>query len=206
MLKAQQPLKRFKPDPLRVDKFDHILSIHPFKLLSTRINLAYEMRLGNNYTFKVTPSLMMAESPLFVDVQNLEVVNNSEVTKFNEQSVLAMVKRYKSSNGSRVYFGPYLGFGMEARRTHLTMLARSNNPGFDDSYFNFSTKRKAVFLALGTTKLFSKNIIFDLYVAIKYQYKITDAGKFSISGLGYKPQFSGMAGFSIGIPLGRIKE
>jgi len=202
VLMAQQPFKRFKPIPERVDQFDHILSVYPFKFMATRINLAWEMRLGRNYTFKVRSSQNFRE-PFVVNVENLEVSNRSDVTRFNEQNTLFLLKRYKTNSLSRVYFGPYIAAGIEATRTRISMIADANQHGFDDFLFKFSTRRKSVIFALGTTKLFSKNIIIDLSVGVKYAYKIEESGKFAIRGLGYKKDFSGVLGFSIGMPVGK---
>ena len=122
---------------------------------------------------------------------------------FEEHSVLAMVKRYKAQKKSRVYFGPYLGFGLEAKRTFIRM--ETDIPNFETAVFNFSTKRKSVIFAIGTTKLFSKRIIFDFYAAVKYQYKVTNQGNFTINGLGYKQGFGGSFGFTVGVPIGKRK-
>lgn len=201
--KAQQPFLKYKPYPPRVDSFDVILSIPPFKVVSLRLSLAMEMRLNKNYTLKLTPSIMNTIDPNFITVQNLEVTDFSSLEHFNEQCLTAMIKRYKGKNNSRVYFGPYLGFGMEARRTNIKMGVQI--PNFEKAEFSFSTQRKSLVFAIGTTKLFSKRIIFDCYAAIKYQYKITNKGNFDISGPGYNQKFGGTFGFTIGMPINRRK-
>ena len=201
--KAQQPFLKYKPHPTKVDSFDVILSIPPFKIVSLRFSLAMEMRLNKNYTLKLTPSMMNTIDPNFITVQNLEVTDFSFLERFNEQCLSAMVKRYKCKNNSREYFGPYLGFGLEARRTNIKMGVQI--PNFEKADFSFSSKRESLVFAIGTTKLFSKRIIFDCFAAIKYQYKITNKGNFDISGPGYNQKFGGTFGFTIGMPINRRK-
>lgn len=200
---SQQPLLKFKPNPDRTDSFDLILSTPPLKLISLRVSLALEMRLKKNFTFKITPGYINVSEPYFLDIQNLEISDFSFVQHFDEQSLLAMVKHYKTGRNSRVYFGPYLGFGIEARRANIRM--ETLVPNFENAVFDFSTKRKSLIFAIGTTKLFSKRIIFDFYAAVKYQYKVTNKGNFNIEGIGYKQGLGGAFGFSVGVPLGKRK-
>ncbi|MFM9945589.1 MAG: hypothetical protein ACKVQB_10195 [Bacteroidia bacterium] len=200
---AQQPLLRFKPHPPTVDSFDFILSTPPFKPLGARISFAAEMRLKKNYTLKLTSSYMNLSEALWIETRNLEIQDFSNTEHFEEQLLLALIKRYVNQKKSRVYFGPYLALGIEARRTFFKMTAQV--PNFKKAEFDFSTRRQSLVFAMGSTKLFSKRIIFDLYVALKYQYKMINTGNFEISGFGYKPGLSGMFGFTLGAPIGRKK-
>lgn len=206
ILEAQQPFKKYKPKPEQVDKFDHILSVHPFKFLATRINLAYEMRLHGSLTLKVRSSQnIYNREPFFIFVTNQEVSNRdfSEVIYFDEQNSLFLLKRYKTDASSRVFCGSYLAAGVEATRTQIKMKTESNNTALNGVLSSFSAKRQAVILAFGTTKLFPQNIIVDFSMGVKYQYKINDVGMFTIRGFGYKKDFAGIMSFSIGLPVGK---
>ncbi len=199
---AQQPLLRYKPDPLRADSFDILLGFSPLKLFQSKINLATEMRLTKNYTFRFESSLKDKErNPFFTNIQNLEVTDPSRVIFFNEQSGNFMIKRYKKNRSSKVFFGPYLGLGLNLSRTNIKMTSQIF--GFDDVEFDFRTTRKSLVIAIGTSKVFGKNVIFDYSIKLNYLYNSSKIGNFEISGPSYKSGWKGSFAFGVFFPIVR---
>ncbi len=192
---AQQPFLKFKPNPIRVDSFDYILSMAPFQLLSSKLGLTVDMRLQNKKTLRISSHYRKEIRQTNIGIQD----SRSGLSDFNEQGTTFMLKQYKDSKKSRVYFGPYLGFGLELRRAFVNI--ETPIPNFETEKEYCSTKRRTVFFVIGATKLFSKNIIFDYYTAIKYQFKPSNTGECTITGLGYKQGVGGLFGFTIGWPI-----
>jgi hypothetical protein len=196
---AQQPFLKFKPRETDVDSFDILMGFDPFKLMGAKLNLNVEMRLYRNLTLKIAPSSKYRKDPLIVSAENLEISDPSSLKLFDEQSCLFMVKRYKSSKNSRVYFGPYLGIGFLAQRTNLLMTTKI--AGFDDANFQFRSISNSWVMTIGSTKLFGKKIIFDYYISAKYKFKDEKIGHFRINALGYRSGWGGLLGFNLAMPI-----
>ncbi len=198
---AQQPLLKFKPNPLRPDSFDFIYGISPFQIIFGKLGLNLEMRLKKNKTLKISTSYRQHDFPYFIEIQSPNNLSQFQLSNFDEHVADFRLKRYKISKKSRVYFGPYLAVGLNLRRALITMETHVQN--FETIKIYSSTKRQSVYLAIGSTKLVSKNIIFDVYTAIRFQFMPSNTGQFTVTGLGYKEGLGGFFGFSIGWPLGK---